>query len=1052
MKKRIFVGVLVLVAIFGLRAISADAQSASYNLGTTTLRSGSRGAHVVELQRFLNDELNLGLVLDGKLGPITAGVIREWQRVNNLKADGLVGPQTRAFIAHTALTGGGTSPVSSAGIIVTPQLSNVTDPTAVTVNISASPEKFYAHLNDGCEGNEFCASKLSSNADGSGTDIVTLTWVSDNAQYCESSGEVFGWGTGINGEQTAKRFPTTGSVSGTIYGSVYRNGNPLSSNNKTFTIVCFRSDYRPGGSVFSGQNGIASVNVPIIVPGTPLLENFQATPTSITAGEPVTLTWSSLFTDSCSGGVITGGDSADWGGYNKPTSGTKVIYPSLTTTYNLSCQKGNISSNPKSLTVVVHPSLAPITVTLRAVNPSIAPGDSTRLYWTASTNAKYCQYGWEGRSSGPVLDVSLGSIYNGSYHGNIDVQPTTTTNYVFSCSRDSLDRYQQDYIAAVNRGDIATAQSSVTVVATPPPSPGNPTVTLDAEPGRIITTGGSSTLRWTASTNSRMCHYGFIGGGATDVVNVPISGIGPYSGSITVSPSATRTYVFSCTKDTSYTTGRTDVSRTVIVDITPSPSAVPQTPTGLTATPESAEISLNWNAVAGATGYKLYRGTSGRVSDLSLLASPVGTHFSNTSVVAGTTYYYSVSAYNSSRESFRSAIVSATYTGPTPPAVPTGLTVTPNSATNQMIVRWNAVTGANGYHVYKGTSSVTLTPQGAYATREVMFSATPGTTYYFAVSAYNAAGESIKTTPVSATQPPYTGEVPTGGVTVTLRALPESITAGDLVRLEWTASSNVMQCHYGTEGGTEVFPVQAGTYFGLSGSIPVRPTRNTTYVFACTKDISFATSRAVVSKTVTVTPAAALPEVTFTATPPSIQSGQSTNLSLSATGASYCRWPEIKGTQNLYSFPVLQTAYPTATHTYTATCYNSAGVPTTANVIVTINSLGQAGPACTIDSLTASPLSGGSSTVSWTTSNCDTVYINKIGQTREVVVADGSKVFSSITSQTNVELTGRQRITSGPDEGMVVDISRMVTINVGAGQTGNAFSGFLDFLGAIFGR
>ena len=102
--------------------------------------------------------------------------------------------------------------------------------------------------------------------------------------------------------------------------------------------------------------------------------------------------------------------------------------------------------------------------------------------------------------------------------------------------------------------------------------------------------------------------------------------------------------------------------------------------------------------------------------------------------------------------------------------------------------------------------------------------------------------------------------------------------------------------------------------------------------------------------------------------------------------------------------------------------------------------------------MTASPLSGGSSTVSWTTSNCDTVYINKIGQTREVVVADGSKVFSSITSQTNVELTGRQRITSGPDEGMVVDISRMVTINVGAGQTGNAFSGFLDFLGAIFGR
>ena len=68
----------------------------SYNLGSTTLRNGSRSEAVKELQRFLNDTLNLGLKLDGILGPKTIAVIRKWQRDNGLVSDGLVGPRTKA--------------------------------------------------------------------------------------------------------------------------------------------------------------------------------------------------------------------------------------------------------------------------------------------------------------------------------------------------------------------------------------------------------------------------------------------------------------------------------------------------------------------------------------------------------------------------------------------------------------------------------------------------------------------------------------------------------------------------------------------------------------------------------------------------------------------------------------------------------------------------------------------------------------------------------------------------------------------------------------------
>lgn len=69
-----------------------------YNLGTTTLKNGSAGEAVKELQRFLNDKLNLGLVVDGKLGPKTILVIKKWQSDNGLVPDGLVGPKTKMLM------------------------------------------------------------------------------------------------------------------------------------------------------------------------------------------------------------------------------------------------------------------------------------------------------------------------------------------------------------------------------------------------------------------------------------------------------------------------------------------------------------------------------------------------------------------------------------------------------------------------------------------------------------------------------------------------------------------------------------------------------------------------------------------------------------------------------------------------------------------------------------------------------------------------------------------------------------------------------------------
>ena len=77
-------------------ALNRATTGMTYNFGAKTLKNGSRGDAVMELQRFLNAKLNLSLVIDGKLGPKTIKVIKQWQKDNGLVDDGLIGAKTKA--------------------------------------------------------------------------------------------------------------------------------------------------------------------------------------------------------------------------------------------------------------------------------------------------------------------------------------------------------------------------------------------------------------------------------------------------------------------------------------------------------------------------------------------------------------------------------------------------------------------------------------------------------------------------------------------------------------------------------------------------------------------------------------------------------------------------------------------------------------------------------------------------------------------------------------------------------------------------------------------
>ena len=76
-------------------AVAQNPSHATYNFGAATLRYGSRGIAVMDLQRFLNTQFNFALDVDGILGVNTVTVVKQWQAANNLAVDGIVGVNTK---------------------------------------------------------------------------------------------------------------------------------------------------------------------------------------------------------------------------------------------------------------------------------------------------------------------------------------------------------------------------------------------------------------------------------------------------------------------------------------------------------------------------------------------------------------------------------------------------------------------------------------------------------------------------------------------------------------------------------------------------------------------------------------------------------------------------------------------------------------------------------------------------------------------------------------------------------------------------------------------
>jgi hypothetical protein len=174
----------------------------------------------------------------------------------------------------------------------------------------------------------------------------------------------------------------------------------------------------------------------------------------------------------------------------------------------------------------------------------------------------------------------------------------------------------------------------------------------------------------------------------------------------------------------------------------------------LTATAGNGQVGLTWSSDPGAASYNIYRSTTpGGEGSIPYQTGLTTTAFADSAVTNGTTYYYTVTAVNGAGESGQSTETSATPQAPiTLPASPTGLTAT--AGTNQVTLTWNTVASAASYNLYRSTTpggeGSTPYQTGLTTTSFTDAKVTPGTTYYYTVTAVNAAGESGPAAEVSA--------------------------------------------------------------------------------------------------------------------------------------------------------------------------------------------------------------------------------------------------------------------------------------------------------------
>ena len=177
-----------------------------------------------------------------------------------------------------------------------------------------------------------------------------------------------------------------------------------------------------------------------------------------------------------------------------------------------------------------------------------------------------------------------------------------------------------------------------------------------------------------------------------------------------------------------------------------------QPPTGVSASDgDTHSIFVWWNAVTGASGYKLWRNNSDNPSTavsvgvVSVITGPAYQD-ADKALIIGSTYYYWVQATNSIQTSVFSTSDSGRIAPLQPLQPPAWLSASDAIYADAIMIRWNPVAGAAGYWIWRSSSDNTATAVMINSTWDIAYHDAPllpGSTYYYWVKATNALYTSV---------------------------------------------------------------------------------------------------------------------------------------------------------------------------------------------------------------------------------------------------------------------------------------------------------------------
>ena len=545
----------------------------------------------------------------------------------------------------------------------------------------------------------------------------------------------------------------------------------------------------------------------------------------------------------------------------------------------IGCGGGESTTTASPAPALPAPPPVPPSVALNVAPDTVQRSASANLSWS-STNSSSCvaSGGWSGTKS-----------LTGSESTGALIAPTA---YTLTCA-----------------GAGGTAGQTVTAnVTQPPTSPQAPSVTLAVAPSSVVS-GSAATLTW-SSTDATSC-----------TASGNWSGTKATSGTASTGAlTANSAFALTCTGPGG------DATQSVNVTVT-QPSAPSVT---LTATPTTVasggSTTLNWSstnaasctASGGWTGTKALSGSEAR-----------------TGIAATTTYTLTCTGAGGT------AAQSVTVTVASGPTVPTvTLSATPSTVTsgNSSTLSWTSTnatscTASGGWSGSKATNG-----------SEVRSNLTATATYTLTCSSGGtSAAQSVTITVNPAPLP-----------TVSLTATPPSVVSGGSSTLNWS-TTNATSCT--ATGGWSGAKNLTGTEVrnGL--------TANTSFTLSCTGAGGTATQ----TVTVNVTPATPPPTLALSANPAAILQGNSSTLTWSSSNASSCAatgdWTGAKATSASESTGALSSV---RTYTYILSCTGAGG---SASQTATVAVGAVPAPAVTISANPAQVAQGGTSNLTWSSTN-----------------------------------------------------------------------------------